>query len=347
MDRACFERRDSQGWNKNGCGGLVNIGQAPVGLSSDGPANSGKNAMKITFSKNEDFGGAVAKVSGDWIFTRFYEYYAPGFDFGNGMKIHRLLSANKETGMNNYDIIVYSSPKNNTNPQGELCGVNELDRINIAKNAGAWWTDYRSTQVRGRWYAFETEVKLNTPGRSDGEMRVYLDGALVIEKTGLNIREGSSAPITDILFGGWYSNGAAGRNLCPDPVTASIRYIDDIVVADAYIGPEPEVIAAGEGQVDIAFTTPRPGTTVVEYGETAALGRLTPVDRALVTSHRARLSGLAAGKTYYYRVSSDWNNGYRYVSPLYAFDPSLARAPVRPRPGPRNLPPPNYDPIPD
>ena len=39
-----------------------------------------------------------------------------------------------------------------------------------------------------------------------------------------------------ILFGGWYSNGVSG-NPCPNPDTASIRYIDDCVISDAYIGP--------------------------------------------------------------------------------------------------------------
>jgi hypothetical protein len=52
---------------------------------------------------------------------------------------------------------------------------------------------------RGQWVALEQEIVLNTPGAKDGALRVWADGALVFEKTGLVIREKPQTQISGIL----------------------------------------------------------------------------------------------------------------------------------------------------
>lgn len=52
---------------------------------------------------------------------------------------------------------------------------------------------------RGQWVALEQEIVLNTPGAKDGILRVWADGALVLEKTGLVIREKEQAQVTGVL----------------------------------------------------------------------------------------------------------------------------------------------------
>jgi hypothetical protein len=54
----------------------------------------------------------------------------------------------------------------------------------------------------------------------------------------------------------------------------------------------------------IVWTTNVAADSSVAYGTTASYGSTTPVDPAMVTSHQVSLSGLAAGTTYYYQVSS-------------------------------------------
>lgn len=49
----------------------------------------------------------------------------------------------------------------------------------------------------GRWIRLEQEVILNTPGRKDGAIRVWVDGAQVIDKSQLVLRENDQ-----IVFGG-------------------------------------------------------------------------------------------------------------------------------------------------
>jgi hypothetical protein len=52
---------------------------------------------------------------------------------------------------------------------------------------------------RGQWVALEQEIVLNTPGAKDGILRVWADGALVLEKKDLAIREKAQTQITGVL----------------------------------------------------------------------------------------------------------------------------------------------------
>lgn len=52
---------------------------------------------------------------------------------------------------------------------------------------------------RGQWVSLEQEIVLNTPGAKDGALRVWADGALVLEKTGLVIRDKAQTQISGVL----------------------------------------------------------------------------------------------------------------------------------------------------
>jgi hypothetical protein len=67
----------------------------------------------------------------------------------------------------------------------------------------------------------------------------------------------------------------------------------------------------------ILWRTPVPATTVVEYGETPALGQ-TFTDSTLTTNHVAALNGLTADTDWYYRVRSTADDE-EAVSPVYRF----------------------------
>jgi hypothetical protein len=54
----------------------------------------------------------------------------------------------------------------------------------------------------------------------------------------------------------------------------------------------------------IVWTTNVAANSQVDYGTSTSYGSTTPVDSTMVTNHQITLSGLAAGTTYYYQVSS-------------------------------------------
>lgn len=232
LDANCFLAPPSPG-----CSGWTGIRNAGTITLSGEKTHTGKSALRIEFLKNEDYGGAYRKTEGRHIFTRFYDYYDVGFDFAAGMKIHRLTSFNEARQLNDYDIILQLKAEE---PGANYCGPTDAKWIALTYNGGPvdWGSvEARFTPARGRWYSIETEVKLNTPGLSDGEARLWIDGRIVAEKRGMNLVGAITAPINNVMFGGWYSNAAAGKNPCPDPVAPSRRYVDDAAIAGAYIGP--------------------------------------------------------------------------------------------------------------
>jgi hypothetical protein len=52
----------------------------------------------------------------------------------------------------------------------------------------------------GVWHRIDQEVRLNTPGRADGRIRVWFDGRQVLDRGGLTFRTVPSLQIDGILF---------------------------------------------------------------------------------------------------------------------------------------------------
>lgn len=81
-----------------------------------------------------------------------------------------------------------------------------------------------------RWYSIEQHLKLNTPGRSDGVLRAWIDGQLVFERRGLRFRDVPSLRIESV----WLNVYHGGIEPAPHEMTL---FIDNLVVARRYIGP--------------------------------------------------------------------------------------------------------------
>ena len=240
--QSCWSNRpNSGGWNFAGCGGFSNIGSgASVALAENEVSHSGNKALKITFNLDEDYGGAEVRFpDSNHVFTRYYDYYSNNFDFAFGMKTQRIRSFNEITQTNDFDILTLAWGKTLYSDEVDMRGTNSLRWISINSNGGEfdWGGDYSDDGYeRGKWYCVETEVKLNTPGRSDGWARLWVDGALKAEKTNISNRGTKTVGLNMVLFGGWYSNSAGGKNPQPNPESASIRYIDDIAISDNRVG---------------------------------------------------------------------------------------------------------------
>jgi hypothetical protein len=235
-DATCWGTRNSSGYTTSACGPWASIGKSQASLATGERSRSGTRAFKATFAKDEDSAMARLTTNVDHVFVRFYEYYDTDFDFAAGMKTLRLQSFNEAAGVNYYDLIAYSTAVP-ASGSSNYCGVNAMRSIALSRNGGFRWAEPSLSLQRNRWYAIETEIKLNTPGVSNGEVRMWVDGQNVMQATGIDIRGTDTHNINRISIGGWYSNGAGGNNPCPNPAAVSRRYIDDVVVATQYIGP--------------------------------------------------------------------------------------------------------------
>jgi len=93
-----------------------------------------------------------------------------------------------------------------------------------------WSAGGRGVLERNRWYCIEQYVKVNQPGRKDGVLRAWVDGHLVLEKSGIRLRDSASLHIEQIWMNVYYG----GLDVAPSDMHL---FIDNVVVARDYIGP--------------------------------------------------------------------------------------------------------------
>ena len=62
---------------------------------------------------------------------------------------------------------------------------------------------------RGTWLTLTSEVVLNDPGRKNGSVRQYLNGRLVVERTGLRFRDVASLRIEEQYFNTFFGGNTA------------------------------------------------------------------------------------------------------------------------------------------
>ncbi|MBW8888064.1 MAG: hypothetical protein JF616_09945 [Fibrobacteres bacterium] len=235
----CWGPRNSSGYVSTACGEWGGIGSLGAKLSENGISRSGTKSLSFTYSKNEDVAGAGLTLSANVVDVRAYYYFAPGYDFGQGVKIARVSSFNDATQMNDIDIVSTVRSRGGSNQ----CGTTDMADMGLFFNGRPVGFDWGNLTVpvsfqRGRWYEMEYQVFLNTPGLHDGWVKVWIDGVQVGTKTGLNIRGngGWNVKLNRVRVGGWYSNSANG-NSCANPAQASTMYVDDVAVSTQYIGP--------------------------------------------------------------------------------------------------------------
>ena len=100
-----------------------------------------------------------------------------------------------------------------------------------AYSGDAWpWGHPKSLLSNNRWYSVEQFLRLNKPGREDGELIAWVDGVKVFEKKGLVFRHTDKLRIEtiwmNVFHGGMQS---PGKDLH--------MFIDNLVIARRYIGP--------------------------------------------------------------------------------------------------------------
>jgi hypothetical protein len=83
----------------------------------------------------------------------------------------------------------------------------------------------------GKIHSIEQEILLNTIGAADGEMRIWLDGRVVLDERGMQMRSTAESKIWDNPFANVYHGGVK------PPLTQFHVDIGGICVATEYIGP--------------------------------------------------------------------------------------------------------------
>ncbi|MBE0537836.1 MAG: hypothetical protein IH624_19420 [Phycisphaerae bacterium] len=93
-----------------------------------------------------------------------------------------------------------------------------------------WEREKRGWLENNRWYCIEQYAKMNTPGQNDGILRAWVDGQPAFETTDLRMRDVETLKIEAVwlnLYLGGTWTAKSDHHL----------YIDNVVIAGAYIGP--------------------------------------------------------------------------------------------------------------
>lgn len=268
-----FENEDVEAWqahltreggyNVAGTGGFIKIGRgAGILLTNTDHAHSGQTAMQVTYAQDEDAGEATVVIPDDgtdYVRTAQFVRFGETFDFGLLQKIHRVSGFNTVTGLNDFDIVVVALGQPRPGLlERDMTGTNDNQQVSINYNGGPhdWGAAHADfTFERGRYYELVTEVTLNTPGQSDGEVRLWIDGVQVLEKTGLYIRDLPTHTINRVMFGGWYSNSGSSVKTAFDPATPTSLLIDDVSVATTPrdVAPPPPATQTGTTLINEDF----------------------------------------------------------------------------------------------
>ena len=85
----------------------------------------------------------------------------------------------------------------------------------------------------GRWVAIEQEVVLNTPGQSDGVIRLYVDGELKVENSAATLRDSDTIKLKGVLAdvnfagaAGWSGPPRVDADVSVRFSTFEVRWID-------------------------------------------------------------------------------------------------------------------------
>ncbi|MDJ0664985.1 MAG: DNRLRE domain-containing protein [Acidimicrobiia bacterium] len=93
-----------------------------------------------------------------------------------------------------------------------------------------WQNGYLGYLEKDRWYSVEQHLVLNTPGTNDGILETWIDGRLAYRQTDWRWRDTSALQIEQI----WLNVYHGGSDVPDRDISL---YIDNIVIADSYIGP--------------------------------------------------------------------------------------------------------------
>lgn len=194
------------------------------GLSVDSTqANQGSKSLKQSYNAGQVNAGWLIKVEPegfpDHIFYRWYHKFEPGMS-SFPPKMARAGYRNRNTWQT---VFMVHNWIDNSNPT--------IDVVANNSSQGPWLpvsvSDYDFVQNDGEWAAFEVEIKLNSPGQTNGHYRMWINDQLAIERTDIDLRGNTSDKINEVMLDNYWNGGAPGN---------VARYFDNFVISTKRIG---------------------------------------------------------------------------------------------------------------
>jgi hypothetical protein len=202
-----------------------------LAIVPEGADDSGKKSLRVYYPKGEvrpEHSGTQFKVRLAGATDYWCDYrvrFEPGFDFRKGGKLPGLAGGKVTTGCRK--------------PTGDGWSVRYMWRkqgalvlyIYHKRQLGNCAADSpldAAVEV-GRWHRLTQHVSVNTPGRADGTVRVWLDGVQKPGRNDIEFRTEKQAPVNCFLFSTFFG----GKDPSFGPLKDCFIRFDDF-----YIGPD-------------------------------------------------------------------------------------------------------------
>lgn len=288
-------------------------------------AVEGEGNRKVVFGDFPAESGVVMKNRHfDEIFWRFYVCHEHGWQGAPGKmtRATSIVSANWQQSM----IVHLWSGDGNSVTLDPASGVylqtdsirtrhyNDFDNLSWLGNKPNSVFQISSSAESGYWVMVEIGIKLNSPGKSDGSCRLWIDGMPDGERRNLNLRGSYSKHGINAVFLESYWNSGA--------LKTEGRWFDNFVISSGPIGPvtclpNPVLFKTayyGPGTMEaweLELAADRSGTDVVYRS-----GQITGTEKIKADTTSGVFTGSAGGNicleqdsVYYCRVRQKSSNG--------------------------------------
>ena len=192
------------------------------------PINTAKSGMAVG---GLGFVASCGIVPQDKLHLRYYVRFPSKFNFVKGGKLPGLYGGKGNSGGDQPDGTDGFSSRLmwRRNGDGEVYAY-------LPGSENKWGTSIGRGNWRfepGRWYMLEQAVILNSPGKNDGEIRLWVNEKLVIEQKKLRFRDVSQLKLDGIMFSTFFGGNDQSW---ATPVTTYIDFAGFALGTD-YIGP--------------------------------------------------------------------------------------------------------------
>ncbi len=217
---------------------------------TDDPARvfRGRYAAEVTAGKGPETGGKLVKwfLPGyEEVHARWYCMFAEDFDQGKYLHFCNLLggppnnrfaafgkAGRRPTGGDFFISGLEPHRAHADQPPGAMGFYTYWPDMKQAPDGNYWGNVFLSDPLvaieRGRWYCMEMMLKLNTPGRPDGEQAAWIDGERVIHTTGLRWRDTDELKIHCFWLELYVHNSPQVNRVWFDQVALSTEYIGPV-----------------------------------------------------------------------------------------------------------------------
>ncbi len=202
--------------------------------------SQGEGNRKVFFGDSPSGGRTIVRKGEhfDEIYWRIYVKHQPGWTGGGGAKLSRATCLTTPTWQQAMIAHVWSGP-GETLTLDPATGVrggqivttryNDFAHLHWLGNKPPSTFKFSSPAEAGWWVCVEAYAKLNTPGQKDGVNRLWIDGRLEAQRTGLDWRGSYTGHSINAVFLEAYWNQGS-------PVSQT-RWLDNFVISTKPIGP--------------------------------------------------------------------------------------------------------------